>query len=416
MLTSARNSMPALDYVSIVRSVYGDRRALLFGAFASALAAGLSAYRAQSFPLFLIAVAFVVVGFIRYHNMHAFWRAAIDGEDDEVAEYWEIRATIGGGMVAFVYGMWCLVSMLLVRDPFAELVSISLSMAAMVGVCARNFGLDRLVAIQTLLLSVPLAFGLLLRGDFYHPVLAGLLVIMLVSFRKLATDIRTILLSAVHGRIEATRLAGELDMAMGTLQHGLCMLDDQGQVSVANDRAVRLLGLFGIDNLVGTNFEDIAQKLSQSDILSEAVIRRLRGLVAKRSTGKILLCLPNQRYCEVTISSRRANIVLLFEDISERVAAEERINFMARHDGLTGLPNRAHFSTIVTEDLMDRRDAASIGAPDRIVALTIVDIDDFKHVNDSLGHVVGDQAPQRGRAPLAGCLGPAMYAGAAGRR
>ncbi|WDR04421.1 EAL domain-containing protein [Devosia rhodophyticola] len=391
MLTSARKSLPTLDYVSIVRSVYGDRRALLFGAFASAAAAGLSAYRSQSFALFLIAVAFVAVGFIRYHNMRAFWRAAIDSEDVEAAEYWEIRATIGGGMVALVYGLWCLVSMLLVSDPYAELVSISLSMAAMVGVCARNFGLDRLVAIQTVLLSVPLAMGLFFRGDFYHPVLAGLLVIMLISFRKLATDIRTILLSAVHGRVEASRLAGELDMAMRTLQHGLCMLDEQGRVRVANDRAVRLLGLLGIDNMIGANFTDVAQKLSESDIVSEAVVRRLMSLVAKRGTGKILLCLPGDRYCEVTISSRRTNTVLLFEDISERVAAEERINYLARHDGLTGLPNRTHFTTVVAEDLQDRREAASLGAPDRIVALTIVDIDDFKHVNDALGHVVGDQ-------------------------
>src|SRR5690606_31517456 len=66
---------------------------------------------------------------------------------------------------------------------------------------------------------------------------------------------------------------------------------------------------------------------------------------------------------------------------------EERINFMARHDTLTGLPNRAYFSELVAEDLDSRREQKS----DAARALMIIDIDDFKHVNDSYGHIVGDQ-------------------------
>src|SRR5690606_17304031 len=102
--------------------------------------------------------------------------------------------------------------------------SVSLSIAAMVGVCARNFGLDRLVTLQMLGVILPMSLGFFLHGDIFHPVLAALLLVMLISYRKLAGDIRSILLSAVHGRVEASRLATELDMAMSTLEHGLCML------------------------------------------------------------------------------------------------------------------------------------------------------------------------------------------------
>ena len=213
--------MPALDYVSIIRSVYGDRRAMLAGAFASALTAGLTAYKTQSIPLYAVTLAFIFFGFLRYLNMRAFWRAAIDSDDAEGAQHWENRAVINGSMVAVVYGAWCLVSMAIVRDPFAELASASLSIAVMVGLCARNFGLDRLVAIQMLFVIVPLSVGYASHGDIYHVVLAGLLFVMLSSYRKLAGDIRAILLSAVHGRVEASRLAAELDMAMSTMQHGL---------------------------------------------------------------------------------------------------------------------------------------------------------------------------------------------------
>jgi predicted signal transduction protein with EAL and GGDEF domain len=66
-------------------------------------------------------------------------------------------------------------------------------------------------------------------------------------------------------------------------------------------------------------------------------------------------------HCEVTVSSRQDRTVLLFEDITERVKAEERINFMAHYDALTGLPNRAYFTEQVEADLERRRqqDAAT---------------------------------------------------------
>ena len=388
MFTSARKTMPPLDYVSIIRSVYGDRRAMLAGAIASAFAAALTAWKAQSIPLYGVAVIFVVLGVVRYFSMRAFWRAAIDSDDADAAERWENRAVVLGGGLAGVYGLWCLVAMLVVRAPYAELVSRSLTIAVMVGICARNFGLDRLVTIQMLLVILPLSAGLLLRGDFYHPVLAILLFIMLSSFRKLAADIRSILLSAVHGRVEASRLAAELDMAITTLEHGLCLLDENGAVSVANERAVRLFSLLGFAELVGTPLKTVLERLGEDGTLPRTAVDRLLDLVARKVSGKVLLCLPAGRYYEVSISARHDRCVLLFEDISERVAAEERINFMARHDTLTGLPNRTYFGELVEEDLDSRRLAPD---PGRTVSLMIIDIDDFKHVNDTFGHIVGDE-------------------------
>ena len=123
--------MPTLDYVSIVRSVYQDRRALLFGALASSLTAGTSAWRTHSWPLLAITLLFMAVGTFRYFNMRAFWQADIASDDAERAEYWEARATIGGCLVASVYGIWCFCSLVLVDDAFAQLASVSISIAAM---------------------------------------------------------------------------------------------------------------------------------------------------------------------------------------------------------------------------------------------------------------------------------------------
>jgi diguanylate cyclase (GGDEF)-like protein len=386
---SARKTMPAHDYASVLRSVYGDRGAILAGSAASAIAAWLTAYRTGSLPLYLVTAAFIVIGLIRYFNMRAFWRAAQANENSAAAEIWETRALIYSGLMAATYGAWCLISMAVVKDPFAELASASISIAVTVGLVARNFGLDRLVAIHMLLIIVPLSVGVALHGDIYHIVLAGLLGVILASFRKFAGDVRTILLSAVHGRVEASRLAAELDMAMATLEHGLCMLDEQGTISVVNDRAKRLFARLGVESLVGLPLQTALESLTDNGQLARPAIDRLSGMVDQRRSGKVLLGLAGGHSYEVTVSTGQGRSVLLFEDISERVATEERISYMARHDVLTGLPNRTYFGELTSEDLDARRTETTDAK--RVVSLMIIDIDDFKHVNDSFGHLVGDE-------------------------
>src|SRR5688500_6435535 len=125
--------MPALDYVSIIRSVYRDRQAMLAAACGTALAAGLTAYKSQSLPLFAIACALLGIGLLRFFDALAFARADIGNEDAEAAEHWENRAVANGALAGIVYGAWCFISMVFVKDPFAELTSATLTTAAMVG-------------------------------------------------------------------------------------------------------------------------------------------------------------------------------------------------------------------------------------------------------------------------------------------
>jgi diguanylate cyclase (GGDEF)-like protein/PAS domain S-box-containing protein len=90
----------------------------------------------------------------------------------------------------------------------------------------------------------------------------------------------------------------------------------------------------------------------------------------------------------------------------ERAESESRIRFMAHHDPLTGLANRALFWSQF-EDLLRRTAAAGDagGAPAKI-AVSYIDLDNFKQINDTLGHAAGDGVLKTLAARMRACIGP----------
>ena len=217
--------------------------------------------------------------------------------------------------------------------------------------------------------------------------LSIVLLAFFVSIRQVSANIRAILIKAVHGRLEASRLADELDTALATMHHGLCMLDADGLIAVANGRAEITFSGFAPGSWKGRPFAAMIAAAAGRGTVPQRSAEQLLDIVNARRNGKIVLKLAGNEYREVTVSSRQGRVVLLFEDITERVRAEERINFMAHYDALTGLPNRGYFGEQVESDLERRRDAREPYP----VTLMIVDIDDFKHVNDTAGHLIGDR-------------------------
>jgi diguanylate cyclase (GGDEF)-like protein/PAS domain S-box-containing protein len=104
------------------------------------------------------------------------------------------------------------------------------------------------------------------------------------------------------------------------------------------------------------------------------------------------------RHIESTISRHANGVIVNSRDMSERVALQTRLEHLAFHDALTGLPNRALFADRIKHAL-SKRSAGS--APPVVLFL---DLDGFKEVNDSAGHAVGDellvQAARRLRAAV----------------
>lgn len=93
-----------------------------------------------------------------------------------------------------------------------------------------------------------------------------------------------------------------------------------------------------------------------------------------------------------------ASYVCVFSDITEIKASQARLDFLAHHDALTGLPNRLLFRARL-EHSIERAERA-----ESRIAVLFIDLDHFKEVNDGLGHAVGDQLLIDLAGAMAGCL------------
>jgi diguanylate cyclase (GGDEF)-like protein/PAS domain S-box-containing protein len=94
------------------------------------------------------------------------------------------------------------------------------------------------------------------------------------------------------------------------------------------------------------------------------------------------------------------DVVAIVRDISERVAAEEQIAFLARHDPLTGLANRSLLAERTEQ-------ALAVAARGGTAAMLCFDLDLFKPVNDTFGHAAGDTLLRKVAERINGCVRPA---------
>lgn len=219
-------------------------------------------------------------------------------------------------------------------------------------------------------------------------IIIGLLLIpYFLSNIQMANGLREFLFAAVMGKRRLSIVAGRFDAALNNMPQGLLMFDGEQRIAVINNKAKAMMRIAEHTKLHGRKLEVllrycVKQGLFPHNDLTNIRLRMEDILMGRKARD--IFQLSDRRYIECignqTVSS---GAVMMFEDVTQRVESEARIQHMARFDGLTGLPNRNYFETMM-RSLRPHQDQNSK------VALIVIDINHFKHVNDTLGHHTGD--------------------------
>ena len=165
--------------------------------------------------------------------------------------------------------------------------------------------------------------------------------------------------------------------------------DVLGRVMRFNPFAEKVTG-YREKEVIGKNWVDILIPIEKRDEIKKIIEKIKRGKVI-RNIEKQLIC-KDGSYINVLFNnnilySENGDIIGIVStgtDITERKAFEEKLHNLAYYDALTSLPNRSMFELKINNLLKERENKTSN------FALIYMDIDNFKHINDTLGHISGD--------------------------
>ncbi len=213
-------------------------------------------------------------------------------------------------------------------------------------------------------------------------------------------DVLTAVAAHAAAAIESSHHVAQLQVAsarhravIAASLDAVIAVDSSGRILEFNPAAERTFG-YSAGEAVGCDSAQLLLCAEDRDSYREGLARafatsdatqgdRRAELMAVRADGS---CLPVELSLTLVEASRGSEPIIyaFVRDISERRRGEEHLTYLAYHDQLTGLPNR-----ILIEEQLDLA-IARARRTGRTVALMFLDLDDFKAVNDRLGHSVGD--------------------------
>jgi diguanylate cyclase (GGDEF)-like protein len=205
-------------------------------------------------------------------------------------------------------------------------------------------------------------------------------------------------------RLSSRRLAVErrhLSTAVNNIPQGLVLYDASARIIICNQRYIEMFGLSPEVVKQGCTMQRLISHRKETGSFDGDVDEFCNAIIRNVSLGKgtrQLTEAPGGRAIEIVNQPLKGGgWVATIEDITQRTRADEKIAHMAHYDALTDLPNRMLFRERLEQALKAIR-------PGERLAVMYIDIDEFKSINDALGHPIGDELLKGVADRLRGCL------------
>jgi diguanylate cyclase (GGDEF)-like protein len=373
---------------ALIDSLFETPGPLLTGIVFAVIAAAMTALKTGETLIWACVALLVLAGAVRAINLQRF-RARKSTETADQAARWQMRHQIGAMIQAAAIGTWCATTLLSNDDAVAHMIGLTVTVGLVAGGAGRAYGRPWIYQLQVLLILGPTVIALVLRGTPYYIAMSVVNAVYIVTLTGISANLHRIFMQALVAREREAALAGQFDTALNNMPHGLCMFAADGRLAVMNHRFSEMMNLS--DNFVqrGVGASDIVNACVLTGSISAISGKIILSEIENTEARDIITADPDvarARSLSWTFQPMAdGGAVVLLEDITERRNAEARISHLARYDELTALPNRVNFRDEIGRLLAAQQDAELLSA------LLFVDLDQFKQVNDTLGHPCGDQ-------------------------